>query len=443
MAELNFSFHKAQMDVFQDPARFKLVVAGRRFGKSWLAASLCLIHALQETNQYGYDVGSNDTYVFYIAPTFEQAKQAVWAKLKELGQDVIKNINQNQGIFELVNGRKIVLKGADRPDTLRGPKLSFVVLDEYASMRPDVWEEVISPALADVRGEALIIGTPDGKNHFYDLYKDAASIREEDDQLGVEDPEWGAHTYQSTDNPTIPIQDEMVAAARRGMSQEAIKQEYQASFHASGGHVFNKEDLHFVDEEPADGTWHVAVDPAGYADVEKAKGKKERLDQTAIAVVKVCESGWYVKEIRAGRWDVRRTAIEIIKAAHDVQAVAVGIEGGALKNALMPYLKEKQKSIGVFLNIVEVTHGGKKKTDRIAWALQGRLQQQKLMVNVEDRNAEWYRNFESQLLDFPNPLTHDDMLDALAYIDQVSVSPMGLEDLEQDEFMPLDSVSGY
>lgn len=442
--ELRFDLHPAQLDVFSDPARFKLVVAGRRFGKSWLAAALCLLHALEDKNKYGYDVSSADTYVFYIAPTFEQAKQAVWSKLKELGKDVIVNINQNQGIFELVNGRRICLKGADRPDTLRGAKLSFVVLDEYASMKPDVWDEVITPALADVVGEALIIGTPDGKNHFYDLYIHAKKVREEDDENEEKEPEWATFMFKSVDNPTIPIEREMKNAARRGTPEEVIRQEYLASFHASGGRVFSLDDINYMDEEPPSGNWYIAVDPAGFEGVEKVKGVKTRLDETAIACVKVGEYGWYVGEIKHGRWDIRRTSIEILKAAKDHQAIAVGIEQGALKNAIMPYLEDQQRRIGTFINIQPVTHGGKRKVDRIVWALQGRLQHGRLFLPVEDEdNRQWQRHFVNQLLDFPNPLSHDDLLDALAYIDQVSEVAYHLDEIIEEPWLPLDPVAGF
>ena len=442
--ELKFDLHPAQFEVFNDPARFKLVVAGRRFGKSWLAAALCLLHGLEDKNKYGYDVSSSDTYVYYVAPTFEQAKKAVWNKLKELGSDVIVNINQNQGIFELVNGRRIYLCGADRPDTLRGAKLSFVVLDEYASMKPDVWDEVITPALADVVGEALIIGTPDGKNHFYDLYTHAKKVREEDNEAGVDEPEWATFMFRSVDNPTIPIEREMQNAARRGTPEEVIRQEYMASFHASGGRVFSIDDLQYTDEEPPEGSWYIAVDPAGFENVEKARGSKARLDETAIACVKVGEFGWYVGDIRHGRWDIRRTSVEIIKAAKDYQALAVGIEQGALKNAIMPYLDDQQKRIGAFINIQPVTHGGKRKVDRIVWALQGRLQHGRLLLPVQDEdNREWQRHFVNQLLDFPNPLSHDDLLDALAYIDQVAEISYHLDDIIEEGWEPLDEASGY
>ena len=148
MAELNIDLHPAQLEIFNSEKRFKIVAAGRRFGKSYLSAWLLLINAIQAE--------SKD--VFYIAPTFQQAKDIMWAMLKELGRDLITAAHENTAVLTLINGRKIYLKGSDRPETLRGVGLAYCVLDEYASMKPVVWEQIIRPTLADVRGGALFIG---------------------------------------------------------------------------------------------------------------------------------------------------------------------------------------------------------------------------------------------------------------------------------------------
>ena len=219
MAELNVDLHPAQLEIFNSDKRFKVVAAGRRFGKSRLAAWILLIKALQ----------SNDKDVFYIGPTFQQAKDIMWLMLKELGVDLIDSAHENTAVLTLINGRRIYLKGSDRPDTLRGVGLSYVVLDEYASMKPVVWEQIIRPTLADVRGGALFIGTPAGKNHFYDLYIEASK-----DEGG----EWEAFQFNSKDNPYIP--DEEIEAARRSMSSMSFRQEFEASFETFTGGIFKE-----------------------------------------------------------------------------------------------------------------------------------------------------------------------------------------------------------
>lgn len=398
MASLNVKLHPAQMQILNSRKRFKVVAAGRRFGKSRLAAWLLLIMALQSTEKD----------VFYIAPTFQQAKDILWGMLKELGNEVITSAHENTAVLTLVNGRKIYLKGSDRPDTLRGVGLFFAVIDEYADMKPFVWEQIIRPALADVKGSALFIGTPKGRNHFFDLYEYADS---------GEDPDWEAFHFTSYDNPFLDPAE--IEAAKKSMSSFAFRQEFMSSFEAAASDIFKQEWIKYSTEEPEEGSYFIAVDLAGFEDVMKQQGnKKSRLDETAIAIVKVDTSGWWVKEIQHGRWDVRECAVRILKAARDVRATIIGIEKGSLKNAVSPYLLDLMKRLGFFPRIEDVTHGNQKKTDRIVWSLQGRFEHGRITLNKGD----WNERFVEQLLNFPDSKVHDDLIDALSYIDQIAIT---------------------
>jgi len=398
MASLNVKLHPAQMQILNSRKRFKVVAAGRRFGKSRLAAWLLLIMALQSTEKD----------VFYVAPTFQQAKDILWGMLKELGQEVITAAHENTAVITLVNGRKIYLKGSDRPDTLRGVGLFYVVIDEYADMKPFVWEQIIRPALADVKGSAMFIGTPKGRNHFYELYKYAES---------GEDPDWESFHFTSYDNPFLDSAE--IEAAKKSMSSFAFRQEFMSSFEAAASEIFKEEWIKYQTEEPEDGTYFIAVDLAGFEDVMKQQGnKKSRLDETAIAIVKVDTTGWWVKEIQYGRWDVRECAVRILKAARDVRATVVGIEKGSLKNAVSPYLMDLMKRLGFFPRIEDVTHGNQKKTDRIVWSLQGRFEHGRIKLNKGD----WNEKFVEQLMNFPDTRVHDDLIDALSYIDQIAIT---------------------
>jgi len=421
MADIKVALHDAQMEIFKSPARFKVVSAGRRFGKSRLAAWVLLIKALQ----------SKSKDVFYVGPTFQQSKDIMWSMLKELGQDVIKAAHENTAVLTLVNDRKIYLKGSDRPDTLRGVGLEYVVLDEYASMKPEVWEMILRPTLADVKGGAMFIGTPAGKNHFYKLYIEA---QEEDD--------WQAFQFTSTDNPLLDPKE--IAAAKSTMSTQAFRQEFEATFESFTGGIFKEEWIKYVDNE-ADfkegtiGHYVVAVDPAGFEQASKDRGlKSSKLDETAISVVKIVNDEWLVKDIYHGRWGIKETANRILNAAVDAEATTVGIEAGALKNAIMPYLEDEMRTKGRWVNVTDVTHGGKRKTDRITWSLQGRLEHGK----IKFRKADWNNHFISQMMDFPSPLSHDDLLDSLAYIDQVSVADYA-GSIELEDWEPMDAIAGY
>ena len=418
MPSIKVELHPAQMEIFKSTARFKVVAAGRRFGKSRLAAWVLLMEGLK----------SKDKDVFYVAPTFQQAKDIMWGTLKELGEGLIKSTHENTATITLINDRKIYLKGSDRPDTLRGVGLRYVVLDEYASMKPSVWELILRPTLADVKGSALFIGTPDGKNHFYDLWL----------QAGKEDyPEWEQFSYNSTDNPLLDPEE--IEAARQSMSSQAFRQEFEASFESFNGGIFKEEWFEVNEDEPDDGYYCIAVDPAGFESINKERGVKgSKLDETAIAIVKVHEDQWWVKEIQHGRWTVKEAAERILDAAVENNARSVGIEAGSLKNALMPYLTDLMRTRGRWVVINDVTHGGRKKTERITWALQGRLEHGKIQFNY----GFWNRDFINQMMDFPNSRSHDYLLDALAYIDQVSVADF-INDIEIDDWEPLDAYTGY
>jgi phage terminase large subunit-like protein len=416
MSELNIDLHPAQLEIFKSDARFKIVVAGRRFGKSYLSAWLLLINAIQ----------SKSKDVFYIAPTFQQAKDIMWAMLKELGQDLIIQAYENTAVLTLINGRKIYLKGSDRPETLRGTGISYVVLDEYASMKPVVWEQIIRPSLADVQGRALFIGTPAGKNHFFDLYNDA-----------IDDDEWDRFQYKSIDNPFLPATE--IKASKKNMSTMSFRQEFEASFETFTGGIF-KEGWFKLEEEPEEGSYVIAIDPAGYEQSEKERNlKRSRLDETAIAIVKIDRDKWWVKDILHGRWNIKETAKRILKAAIDVEANTVGIEVGALRNAILPYLEDEMRTENQWLSIAELRHGGKKKNDRITWSLQGRMEHGQITFNPD---KDW-KVFISQLMDFPNRLAHDDLLDSLAYIDQVSVADFAHSIELEEEWSPIDDVAGY
>ena len=424
--ELDFTLHPGQLEIFNSEKRFKVCAAGRRFGKSYLSAVTLLIEALKEENEFGYKLGPQ-IVTYYVAPTFQQGKDIMWKLIKGLGQGVIKDTLENTGVVKLINGREIHIKGSDRPDTLRGVGLSYVVLDEYATMKPAVWEEIIRPTLSDVKGGALFIGTPAGKNHFYNLFLVADKL-----------DDWDSFEYNTADNPFVPADE--VENARNTLSSEVFLQEYEASFRSGGGNVFKEEWFDNVVEEEPQGHYYIAVDPAGFIDLHgrKITSKLARLDECAIAVVKAGPDGWHVKDIVTGRWDVRETSIQILRTAQKYRPMCVGIEKGSLKNAIMPYLTDQMRRLNTFPNVVEVTHGGKKKQERITWALQGRLEHGRVSFS----KGEYLKKLIEQALDFPSQLTHDDMLDALAYIDQIAVTSY-IDQPWVDTWSPLDQQAGY
>jgi len=406
-----------QQEVWADDTRFKIVAAGRRTGKSRLAAWLLIVNALQtERGQ-----------VFYVAPTQGQARDIMWQTLLELGNPVITGSHINNLQIKLVNGATISLKGADRPETMRGVSLKFLVLDEYADMKPDVFEQILRPALADQKGCAMFIGTPMGRNHFYELYKYA--------DLG-DDETYKAWHFTSYDNPILDPNE--IDTAKKSMSSYAFRQEFMASFEARGSEMFKEDWVKFDEEGVDEGDYYIAIDLAGFEEVNKKRTKNAKLDETAIAVVKVNPNGWYVENIIHGRWTLDETAAKIFQAVRDYRPVSVGIEKGIAKQAVMSPLLDLQKRHGTFFRVEELTHGNKKKTDRVMWALQGRFENGFVTLS----RGEWNTRFLDQLFQFPDPLTHDDLVDALAYVDQLANVAYDY-DYEIDDHEILDVVSGY
>ncbi len=417
MTDLNIELLPWQQEVWEDDTRFKIVAAGRRTGKSRLAAWMLIVNALQ----------TEKGQVFYVAPTQGQARDIMWQTLLELGHPVIAGSHINNLQIRLVNGATISLKGADRPETMRGVSLKFLVLDEYADMKPDVFEQILRPALADQKGSAMFIGTPMGRNHFYELYKYAELDN---------DPTYKSWHFTSYDNPLLDPSE--IDIAKRSMSSYAFRQEFMASFEARGSEMFKEDWVVVSEDRPEIGDYYIAVDLAGFEEVNKKRTKNSRLDETAIAVVKVSEHGWFIDNIIYGRWSLDETANKIFQAVRDYQPVSVGIERGIAKQAVMSPLVDLQKKYGTFFRVEELTHGNKKKTDRVMWALQGRFENNFITLN----KGEWNSRFLDQLFQFPDPLTHDDLVDALAYIDQLANVAYDY-DYEIEDHEILDIVAGY
>ena len=222
LAPLIIDLHPRQLEVFSCPKRFRILVAGRRFGKTHLAL-VELLYAMQGKGKIG----------FYVGPTDDQSKRVAWDRLKEITRPFWsrKPLEVDKRI-DLCWGSVIYLYGGWKPDALRGGGIDFAVLDEFAQQKPEIWTRVIRPALSDRKGRALFIGTPQGLNHFYDLYLNAQT-----------DPHWAAFHF-TTEQGGIVDKDE-VEFATHDLDQESFRQEYEAEFSTIGlhrvYHAFNKE----------------------------------------------------------------------------------------------------------------------------------------------------------------------------------------------------------
>jgi hypothetical protein len=209
---------KPQATIANDPHRFITVVAGRRFGKTHLSIRQLCYHAKEPEQN-----------VWYVAPTYRQAKQIVWRKLKHKLQDLrwAKRINESELTIELKNGSLISLKGADNADSLRGVGLDYLVMDEFADIDPEAWYEVLRPTLADREGGALFIGTPKGLGNWaHDLYN-----------MPIEQPEqWASYQYTTIDGGNV--KPEEIESARRDLDERTFRQEFLATFETYAGRIY-------------------------------------------------------------------------------------------------------------------------------------------------------------------------------------------------------------
>ena len=417
--ELNWSLLPWQIEVWQDKSRFKVIAAGRRCGKSNLAIKMLLAKALE---------APEGSAVVYVAPTLGQARQIAWDALLTQGRSVIKQAHVNQMDITLVTGRKIHIRSGENPDTLRGLKLYFAVIDEAAFVKEDLFTKIIRPALADLKGEAVLISTPDGRNWFYDAFKTGESGRSKD---------WKAWHLTTLDNPTIDPEE--IEAAKKTLSTFHFNQEFLASFTNSGTGLFKEEWLKYG-TEPADGSWYIAIDLAGFKEVSNATSAADkRLDQSAICVVKATDDGtWFVETIEYGRWGIDETAMCIIKNVNEYQPVAVGLEKGMARQAVLGPLEKLMREYNTYFHVMELTHGNQKKTDRIMWSLQGNFEHGRIILNKEEKWTE----FIDQYLMFPSTQVHDDLIDALSYVSQVATT-VSTDDYEEEDWTPMDVESAY
>jgi len=207
----------AQDTVARDATRFRVVVAGRRFGKTHLSIRELCYHAREP-----------DKEVWYVAPTYKMARQIVWRKLKNKLQDLnwITKTNETELTITLRNGSVISLKGADNYDSLRGVGLDFIVLDEFADIDPEAWYETLRPTLSDKQGRALFIGTPKGiGNWAYDIYQNT-----------LDNATWKSYSFTTIEGGNVPPEE--VDAARLDLDERTFRQEYLATFETFSGRIY-------------------------------------------------------------------------------------------------------------------------------------------------------------------------------------------------------------
>jgi hypothetical protein len=217
---VRFGLHRGgQTIVWKAPQRFKVVAAGRRWGKTQIGRTWLLSNAFRR---------GRGRY-WYVAPTREDAKDIMWADLKAACDPrwLAEPPREGDLALQLLNGAEVRLWSAEKDDSLRGRALKALVMDEYADMDTRVYHEILRPSLADFKAPALFIGTPKSYNHFYELWE-----RGQDDSR----PAWGSWQFKSIDNPFMDPAE--IEEARRESDPRTFRQEWEASFEAIAGRAY-------------------------------------------------------------------------------------------------------------------------------------------------------------------------------------------------------------
>ena len=207
----------AQKEVAESDHRFRVLVSGRRFGKTHLS--------IRELAKAASQPGK---VCWYVAPTYRQAKQIVWLNLKEKLRQLnwVRKINESELTIHLINQSVISLKGADNHDSLRGVGLDFLVMDEFADIDEKAWLEVLRPTLSDTQGTALFTGTPKGiGNWSYELYKNERS-----------NENWKSWQFTTIEGGQVP--EDEIKQAKRDLDERTFRQEYEAKFETYSGIIY-------------------------------------------------------------------------------------------------------------------------------------------------------------------------------------------------------------
>lgn len=206
-----------QKKVIKDDARFRVLITGRRFGKTYLAINELAKFASQPNKK-----------VWYVAPSYRQAKAICWSVLKEkmINHKWVKNINHSDLTLTLKNNSTITLRGSDNEQSLRGVGLDFLCIDEFADVNKDAWYEVLRPTLSDTKGHALFCGSPRGfGNWSYELFKQ-----------GETNNDWSSFKYTTLEGEQVS-QDE-IEQAKQDLDLRTFQQEYEATFVNYSGMIY-------------------------------------------------------------------------------------------------------------------------------------------------------------------------------------------------------------
>jgi predicted phage terminase large subunit-like protein len=371
--------HPAQISVLEGGARFKVIAAGRRFGKGILGVSEAFIRA------------SRGLKCRWLAPSYaSDSFQSGWNTCVSLAQQipgVTMHLQRRQFDFSAIGGAWLQFRSAEEPDSLRGEGIDFVVFDEAAHVQKiqEIWEQCVRPSLMDRKGDAWFISTPKGYNFFNTLFNRGRD--------GEKD--WASFHFSTKDNPTI--EPDEIEALKLDMPALVARQEIDAEFVQLAGALFKREDVRILDSEPTGIQWVRAWDLAFTV--------KTTSDFTAGARVGIADDGTVIlADLIHGRMEWPAVVRLIAHTARlDGPDVRAGIEVVAAQVGMLQTLLADPMLSGYAFFPIQVS------TDKInrALPLLARAEQGKFAIVRGD----WNKVFLDELASFPDG-AHDDIVDA-------------------------------
>ena len=380
--------HEAQQNVADSNARWKILCAGRRFGKSRLGVQLCLRTALAGKRAW------------WVAPTYSIARVG-WRDIQESARSFPEALEPEISLVNMEvkfpqTGGSIAVRSADTPHRLRGEGLDFLVMDEAAFVKPDVWQQVLRPTLTERKGGALFISTPIGMNNwFYELWEMAE---------GRDD--WERFQYPSWSNPLVDKEE--VEQAKTEVGSIVYAQEYLAEFVEAGQGLLKPEWLKYFKEKNGmffTGTENVAIDECTkFATVDLATSVDENADYTVIASMAVTPQGKIlVLDVDRERRQAPDIIPRIRQKMKEFDLQWVGMERAGFQLSLIQFAKRDGLA-------VKELRADKDKISR-ALPLAARMEAGDLYFR---QGAMWLPEVERELMTFPVG-HHDDIVDAIGY----------------------------
>ena len=209
---------KPQYEVSSCNKRFRVLISGRRFGKTYLCITEMMKYASKPNQK-----------IWYVAPTFKMAKEIAWSNLKEMLNQFnwIDDINETTMSIRIRKTNSVIsLKGADNYDALRGSGLNFLILDEFADIDKKAWFEVLRASVSDTLGDVLMCGTPKGYGNWsYEMYL-----------KGKQDDHWGSYQYTTVQGGMVSKEE--IEQAKQDIDIRTFRQEFEGTFENYAGSVY-------------------------------------------------------------------------------------------------------------------------------------------------------------------------------------------------------------